>query len=574
MKQFSSWLNENFKGLVKFNLFEASNKISNTEKGWNANQDKLKILGDLFGVEGKLLTAEEAQVAVNADKPFSNVFLGKKSDTIKVIVSKPFVQQTIEVLNAAGVKATIGGEGILLTFDDGMTGQIYSSGIVITKKGGKNGEMISSNILPSQTTEIQEPIYAAILEAMAHKDKVNGELPEYIAEYLGPRKVKSLDNFDKWILSSDPVQKTGICRYVDFPGANSDVRGFQLELCNFLCGAKSDTWLKAFNNLYHSNVIEEIGKVFKNGVANWSAARFIHFHTRATGKSAGFGKGSWVGSYLSDNRTDKNVQKDTIDKSDIFLCFNTQKAKQIVDEMVPGAEFTREQYCSIMNKYVNDKDFIGISLKKIGGGVSVSAVNFKVFTTAQGDNISDDKKVRFKFEAPKSKNNTLDITHAKIMNPELTDEKGKLKVTFQIAIPFNKGHGHDIHVPDNEIVLINVRSNSTSGLSCTVEGSFKSASAQLGKMNTAIEQYVPGFNPTAMLKRFCGASKTDTKASLDPEVVAQGYRSVAEEILQLFKKDEELCTRIIALGAGYPVEEGTKEEPIYIMDSSPYVKIY
>ena len=58
-----------------------------------------------------------------------------------------------------------------------------------------------------------------------------------------------------------------------------------------------------------------------------------------------------------------------------------------------------------------------------------------------------------------------------------------------------------------------------------------------------------------------------------PEKISKAYIKVANDILHLFKSNEEVFYRILADGVGYPLQLGKNKNNV-IINSAPYIKIY
>lgn len=562
-EKFIKWLNENMPNIGRFTLNEGTGSIPGTKGKLEANAKYLNQIADAVGINGKIPTETEASEILMAGKADDiPVFFKDTNGTLNVTRSK--VDSVASALTKNGMNCEVLKDELLIKFEDGQSTSIRFTSKSVSKKS-HGEETIVGKYFTSQNfvTAVQESVTAGILQLMASKHKIREvTLPDFIKNMIGGDKAeKKLSNFQKWLLASNPATDEGICRYIDCGVNPADAEQWQREWVSFLINGQSasDRWITAFNNLYNSSILGEIASVFKNGVSNWSAARFMHFFTKTGDKTY---HGSWLENYLVNDRC--GMQKDTVDKTDIILCFNETKAKQAVAELF--AQDDRQEYFRLMNQFINDKDFIGISLKKVGSSVNLSAVNFKTGSTAIGQNIADEKKICLKFEDVGSKNNTFDIKNAKIANPSLTDDKGKYKVSYIIQIKFNKGHGHDIHQGDDDILNINVRSGNSSHKSVVIEGAITNAKAQLGKMGTFVKDVLK-YDATADYTRRVDARST-------PEEVAAAYLAVAKNFLALIKANEEGFYRILAGGIAYPVQLGKAEDDNFIIESAPYIKIY
>ena len=536
---------------------ETSNKkIPSTEKGIADNSDFFGKLAKVIGTEGKFLPAEAArQKLKDGYDGIIPVFINPGSTTSKLYISKKYANEVKDKLDDAGYETEIiGGSTLAVKDEEGYYTEIHVGGNEIKIEVGKgegSGSAIEKYLMPR--TPSQECMIAAILQAKAENAiKDPGDVPECVKNFLGEKEIKKLSGFGRWILSSNPVTHTGLCFYDCFRVPDDDVESFQIELANFLFKS-ADNWYKSFEKLYNSNILQEISSVFKNGVSNWKQALFMHFWRYFHGQDM---RDTWVDQYLNNNRC--GAKKDNVDKADIFLCFNPKTAQKIVQDLMTTK--TREEYFEKMTRYINEKSFIGISLKKIGKTVTLSAVNFKTYTNATGSNINDEKKVFLKYMKSGDKNNTLDITGAYI-KPSTSDTN----VTFEIVVPFNAGHAHDLHMPDNACMLVTVRSNGSNVGKITVEAKFKNAAAALGKMVEPLKEFF-NYSPTEELSK-----RIDPRMPI--QKISAGYRSVAQDLINLFKADEYKLYQVLAQGIGYPIQLG-KDKNNIIVDSAPYIKIY
>jgi len=114
-------------------------------------------------------------------------------------------------------------------------------------------------------------------------------------------------------------------------------------------------------------------------------------------------------------------------------------------------------------------------------------------------------------------------------------------------------------------MLITCRSNGSDFGKITVEAKFQNAAANLGKLVDPLKEMFD-YSPTKTL-----ASRI--KSSMTPQQVSAGYRSIAEDILKLFKGNELKVYQILAQGIGYPIQKGTDPNNV-VVDSAPYIKIY
>jgi hypothetical protein len=60
---------------------------------------------------------------------------------------------------------------------------------------------------------------------------------------------------------------------------------------------------------------------------------------------------------------------------------------------------------------------------------------------------------------------------------------------------------------------------------------------------------------------------------MSQQEVAAAYRSIAEDIINMFQQNEVVVYQILAQGIGYPIQVGKDPANVKI-DSAPYIKIY
>jgi len=550
-QHFLEWINEN---LEPFFVFEKKEPVQRTELPGKRRtlvkyQNYLNELGILLGVNGTIPEENEAvDLILNNNFPG---FFWRGDDLVLVSTTPkkknhlPQAEMAIATIKKRKLKVEDAQDHIILTLKDGMKVNIrYTSKGIDVNEG--ETDPITERYL-TDTTGVQESITAAVLNVMAHNEAVDGKLSDSLKAYINnPRKLKALEKDDKetkfvrWLLSSNPKKGTGICQYLDL-GGKDDPDYFQKELYKFLDGS----WLKHYRNLYNSKVIDEISKVFKNGF-NMSQAQFLHFYVK------GFGVSSPLGQYLREGRAGyKN--KDVLDKADIILCTNIDRANRAIDDLMHNYK-DNKTYCKAVNRYINNKVLIGISLKQTKSAVNVSAVNFKIFTTATGDNINDDMKVIVKYYKKGDKNNTFDFAGS-----ELSQAKDGNSCTILTPIK----NGHDIHTEEKEL-LSRIGSNSSRFGSIMAEFGIKNYPAQLGKYTEALKDKY-GLSISEELNALVDRSSSEAE-------IKRAYYRVAQKVLAIMKAHPQEMNKIFAIGAGYPIQFGPDQEPE--IDSAPYIKIY
>ena len=565
----------------------AGKKIASSAIGMRQNKTFFDDLATVIGTDGEFLHASEARQKLMAGEIKDGkvpVFVNDDSATARLYISMDYRDEIKDKLdNSNRYDVELYGNDLKVTSKKTGDYTIIHCGKnkigVKTGKGNSGKAAISKYLIPR--TAAQESMIAGILQLLAdiksHKTRLEQmEIPESVVAFLGEKKTAKLNDFAKWLLASNPIEKTGICAYVDFEVPDDDIENFQVELADFLFNG-SDNWYKSFNALYNSNILDEISNVFTDAIQDWKSALFLHFWRFQDGINDGKSlRNTVVDDYL--NKARCGSQKDTIDKADIFLVFDFNEAKKIIEDLMEKTK-DRNDYFSKMTNYINAKKFIGISLKKISGEVTLAAVNFKTETNAVGDNINPEKKVCLKYAGENDLKNTFAISEnskdpvkknfAKVKVPKMEG-----KVTYVIEIPFHRGHWHDLHVSEHTKLQISIRSNSSRLGAVTVEAKFTNAAANLGKMVTGLKKKLQ-YDPVAELNAKLQKLKQKNKNALPKQYISAAYEKVARDILERFTKNELGFYEILANGIGYPIEKINKKgKREYIVDSAPYIKIY
>lgn len=565
---------------------QTGKKIASSITGMRQNKTFFDDLAAVIGTDGEFLQASDARLKLAAGEIKDGkvpVFVNDDSTSARLYISMDYRKEIIKKLdNNDKYDVELYGNDLKVTSKETGDYTIIHCGKnkieVKTGKGNSGKAAISKYLIPR--TAAQESMIAGILQLLAdirsHKTKLEQmEIPESVVAFLGEKKTAKLNDFAKWLLASNPIEKTGICAYVDFEVPDDDVENFQVELADFLFNG-SDNWYKSFNALYNSNILDEISNVFTDVIQEWKSALFLHFWRFQDGINGGKSlRNTVVDDYL--NKARCGSQKDTIDKADIFLVFDFNKAKEIIENLMTTER--KEDYFSKMMNYINKKEFIGISLKKISGEVTLAAVNFKTETNAIGDNINPEKKVCLKYAGENDLKNTFAISEnpkdpIKNNSAEVKVPKMEGKVTYVIEIPFHKGHWHDLHVSEHTKLQISIRSNSSRLGAVTVEAKFTNAAANLGKMVTGLKKKLQ-YDPVAELNAKLQKLKQKNKNALPKQYISAAYEKVARDILERFTENELGFYEILANGIGYPIEKINKKgKREYIVDSAPYIKIY
>lgn len=399
------------------------------------------------------------------------------------------------------------------------------------------------------TTDFQEAVIAALMQMRV----------DHIQIPIPADKKKAKYPVQAWMESSDPVKKTGICKYLDYTVPPEDVEQFQAEI-NMILTSNSNGWRNCFEAIYKQDWRQVIDSVFVKK-PTWFKPLFIHDNMRlpANIKSA-------AAKFLGRQRC--GVQKDTVDKTDVLLVFNSAEAADLMEQCMKFTKDQIEEHNKFVNEMVNQGRMIGLSLKQTGADVMVAAVNFNLKTTAVGDNINDKYKVVVQIDPSNPANCTFNCNKKALDVPPF---KEGVK-TYVIGVPFNKGHAKDLHAGDDDKLGIFIRE---AGGTKQCNFGLVGAKAFFGKGNLALKETVPdepGYVPidlTAIINR-AKANGEDT-----PHAV---YRGV-QRIQSLIYTHQWTFTKIFAKSAGYPLailgkdKKGRKHYDYEIV-AAPYLKIF
>lgn len=546
------------------------------------NEVRQKIDTKSKGVSStdKPKTAEEAK-AVADEKPVTAKIPNRNISTFDALKQYPDVLAELEELaggpmvsdeefdnpdfnglfyktsNSASAKPKIcvgkGSTAEANLFDAGAD-QTGASDITITLPSGAKIALHQSAKSKSfkylkNTTDFQEAVIAALMQMRV----------DHIQIPIPTDKKKAKYPVQAWMESSDPVKKTGICRYLDYNVPPEDVEQFQAEI-NMILTSNSNGWRNCFEAIYRKDWRQEIDKVFVKK-PTWFKPLFIHDNLRLPGniKSA-------AAKFLGAQRC--GVQKDTVDKTDVLLVFNSADAVPLMNQCLSFKNGQIKEHNEFVNEMINQGRMLGLSLKQTGADVMVAAVNFNLKTTAVGDNINDEYKVVVQIDPNDPKNCTFNCNKKALQIPEF---KEGVK-TYAICVPFNKGHGKDLHASDDDMLGIFIRE---AGGTKQCNFGLKGAKAFFGKGNLALKDIVPdepGYKPidlTAIINRALADGKSV------PEAVYEGVKRIASLVFT----HPWTFTKIFAKSAGYPLailnkDKKGKKHYDYEINSAPYLKIF
>jgi len=399
------------------------------------------------------------------------------------------------------------------------------------------------------TTDFQEAVIAALMQMKV--DQIEIPIPS--------DKKKAKYPVQAWMESSDPVRKTGICKYLDYTVPPEDVEQFQAEI-NMILTSNSNGWRNCFEAIYRQDWKQVINSVFIKS-PTWFKPLFIHDNLRLPANIKESAK-----KFLGRQRCE--VQKDTVDKTDVLLVFNSAEAADLMDRCMEFKKDQIEEHNNFVNEMINQGRMLGLSLKQTGADVMVAAVNFNLRTTAVGDNINDKYKVVVQIDPTNPDNCTFNCKKAALDIPKF---KEGVK-TYCIGVPFNKGHANDLHAADDDMLGIFIRE---AGGTKQCNFGLKGAKAFFGKGNLALKETVPdepNYRPID-LTAIINNAKAEGKSV--PAAVYEGVKRIASLIFT----HPWTFTKIFAKSAGYPLailgkDKRGKKKYNYEIVAAPYLKIF
>jgi len=399
------------------------------------------------------------------------------------------------------------------------------------------------------TTDFQEAVIGALMQMRV--DNIPIPVPT--------DKKKAKYPVQAWMESSDPVKKTGICKYIDYSVPAEDVEQFQTEI-NMILTSGNNGWRNCFEAIYKVDWKSEINKIFIHK-PTWFKPLFIHDNMRlpSTVKAS-------ASKFLGKQRC--GVQKDVVDKTDILLVFNAADAVPLMDRCMAFTKDQIPEHNEFVNEMINQGKMLGISMKQTGTSVMVAAVNFNIKTTAVGDNINDEYKVVVQIDPDDPNNCTFNCNKKNLVIPQF---KPDVK-TYRIDVPFNRGHGKDLHAGDGDMLGIFIRE---AGGTIQCNFGLKGAKAFFGKGNLALKEILPAepnyvpIDLTAIVKKNIDAGKSV------PEAVYEGVKRIASLIFT----HPWTFTKIFAKSAGYPLaivgkDKKGKKKLNYEFMAAPYMKVF
>lgn len=542
MEKFRGWLNEK-KIATKVDL---ENENPNSENAASAGKGiapnisaitKAGHLEELEQVAGKITDPnigykepEFKGLFYKEKKTTKELNLAKDSDAIKALLDAGG-----ELINGAEVK-------VRYTFNNGDFTDIRIS----TKKSISRADGRGATDALGDITEVQESITAALMEM-----RVKGiSIPEPTNKKYAKYPVSG------WIIESDPKNKTGIYEWVKFNSYSPAVQQQLSELLYKTTASNSSgngwtDWAKSFEAIYSQDWKAKLNAIYKSVKPNWNNASFIHHRRIIPGIDM-----ETVYRYLENDRF-SGIKKDEIDKTDIILSFDNSKITNLLHEIMEMS--TPAEHNKFINQCVNDCRMVGISLKQVKQKtVNVAALNFKIGTTATGDNINDDYKLYVAIDKDPSSDRNTFTGRVDILAP-----KKEQVTSYVIELGTNHNHnGNDtLHLTAEQPVWCNVMINKGS---MQVAYKYKNASAKFGDGSGQFRQTSLG-NISKRLH--------DYEKSLGDKY--QAVKQTVTDIADFFKNDPAKMAEMFAFAAGYPIIRFNKNKKLQDEPTqAPYIKIY
>lgn len=481
--------------------------------------------------------ADDVKNALFAGK---KVYLGKESRTNDFITIDDFDEDLLkDATTPEEFEDAYISKRFITNTKKGIITQLFKGDFSGGIKTNEDGEEIATFGTGAEITKLQEAITAVLLE-MNCDGKTNTSL-KFKKEEVPEEFAKKNDKFNilKWMLTSNPETKSGICAYVDFP--IKEKAKFASAMLEFV-----KTWGNSFVKVFNiSSVKQLINSIYKTPITSgkW---HFGHF-----GRNDQPALKATLESYLSGNRV--GVQKDSIDKSDIVLYFNQTEANKIMKSALQAQ--TKEEHNSILTDAFMQKKLIGISLKKITGDVSLVGVNISnALTNANGPEIADGKTIAVKYFSKNTKQNTF--TRGSFINePRLAAEK-----TGELRIGVN--NKESIHV-DKDILLA-IRTKGTANLFAVLREANSQANFGNAKVAFAKTEVngLPGL----------GFNMNEIQNAINKRPINKQIKIMFDEFRKIISKPGGVKKFSVAFAdaAGYSVIIDDNFTQI----AAPYIKIY
>lgn len=468
------------------------------------------------------------------------VYLGKESRTSDFITIDDFDEDLLKAATTPEeFEAAYTSKRFITNSKKSIITQLFKGDFSGGIKISETGEEIETFGTGAVITKLQESITAVLLE-MNCNGMTNASL-KFNEDEVPAEFAKKNDKFNilKWMLTSNPETKSGICAYVDFP--IKEKTKFAAAMYQFV-KVWGNSFVKVFNI---SNVKQLINSIYKTPITSgkW---HFGHF-----GRNDQPQLKATLEQYLSGNRVGQ--QKDSVDKSDIVLYFNTAEANKIMRSVLNAK--TEEEHNLILNDAFMQKKLIGISLKKITAEVNLVGVNISnAMTNANGSEIADGKTVVVKYSSINTEQNTFTSESFK-NGPRIDSEK-----TGEMRIYVN--NKESIHM--NKDVVLAIRTKGGNNLSAILREA--NSQANLGNAKTAFAKTevdgLPGL----------GFNIREIQSTLRRSPLKKQIRILFNEFKKIVNEPDGVKKFSVAFAyaAGYSV----MIDDNFTQLAAPYIKIY
>ena len=545
MQHFIDWINE--KQILDDIILEKTI----TKNDFKKNKNYLK---ELEGTFGKLMPITN----MNGGKGFFNKAVqqvDKPEDIISdiklcVIRNSDAYKKLMEVGEAKG----LAGKDYLFTFSDGNVINIHVSDLKQNSAALNSSSAIYIG-KGDAATEIQEAITALLLTMKVHNAKLQydkDDVPPLIKR--GKQVADNRSDLYKWLLSSDPIKQTGVCKYIEFNVPRNDIDAFKMQLEEFL-----KSWIYSFEAIWKADIKGLINSIFKKGIANWGQAQFAHYRLtknmpKITGEII-----SDLKDYLGKKRLTFN--KDNIDKSDIVLYFNPTRAHKIMETVMNAKDL--DEHNQLLNYAFVNQELMGISLKQVVSEATIAAANFdKAATTAVGDTINEKKQIFIEYHG-RTKQDMKKNTFGPVSLDDVIETEGKSSgIILKLS---NKEH---IHCESGEINLdIRTKGGSSIASEFREKGhpAFGNANIPMAKKVIKNEEG-PNINIPNLVKQIMDDGTAENIGEL--------VTAISQIVAQKFIEKPQTLAMLFAEAAGYPVKIVRKTGTEIKILAAPYLKLY
>lgn len=456
-------------------------------------------------------------------------------------------------LMKVGKAKTLANKDYEFTFSDGNVINIHVSDLKQSATDGTSTKIYVGK--GDAATEIQEAITALLLTMKVRGtalDTIKEDVPPLIKH--GKQVADNRSDLYKWLLASDPIKETGVCKYIEFGVPKNDVQSFKIQFEEFL-----KSWIYSFEAIWRADIKGLINSVFKKGIANWGQAQFGHYRLSKNCPKVTKSIIPVLEEYLGKKRLSFN--KDNIDKSDIVLYFDAPRAEKIMTTVMHAKDL--DEHNQLLNYAFINQELMGISLKQVVSEATIAAANFdKAATTAVGPTINEKKQIFIEYHG-RTKADMKKNTFAEVSQDDVIETEGKSSgIILKLA---NKDH---IHCESSEINLdIRTKGGSSIASEFREKGhpAFGNANIPMAKSEIKGEEG-PNINIPNLVKQIMDDGSAENIGEL--------VTAVAQVVAQKFIDKPQTLAMLFAEAAGYPVKIVKKSGTEIKILAAPYLKLY